>query len=115
MSAPDFDAEMLDPIYDGIGVPAEFLSREGARADLTVIDKTSGVEIPEGPVALQSSRPAACVRVSELVAKNLDRGKMKNGRLTFNSASWNVESTRPKPVPGGKGELYLFLQERNDE
>lgn len=108
----DFDALMLDPIYDLTGVAANFLSRDGARCNLTVIDKTSGVEIP-GSVMVQTSRPAACVRISELVANDLDRGKMKSGRLTFNGASWNVESTLPKPVPGGQGELYLFLQERS--
>jgi len=115
MSDIDFDAQLLDPIYDRIGIAATFLSREGVRAEFKVLDKTAGVEIPDGPIRLQTSRPAACVRVTELIEKNLDPGKMRDGRLTFNGASWNVEATRPKPVPGGKGEVYLFLQERSDD
>ncbi|QDW39010.1 hypothetical protein FFI89_018775 [Bradyrhizobium sp. KBS0727] len=115
MSQIDYDADLIDPHYEIDGLPAQFLSREGVRADLTVLDKTAGVEIPQGPVMLQTSRPAACVRVRELIENSLDRGKMKDGRLTFNGASWNVESTLPKPVPGGQGELYLILQERSDD
>lgn len=111
----DYDALLLDPIYQRIGIAAQFVSLDGARADLIVLDKTAGVELADGPVALHTSRPAACVRVSELINNSLDRSKMKNGRLTFNGGSWNVEATRPKPVPGGQGELYLFLQDRSDE
>lgn len=111
----DYDALMLDPIYAALGIAAKFLSRDGLQADLIVLDKTSGIEIPQGAVMLQTSKPAACVRVSELIAGDLDRAKMKNGRLTFNGASWNVESTLPKPVPGGQGELVLILQERSDD
>jgi hypothetical protein len=83
--------------------------------DLTVIDKTAGVEISQGAMLLPDKKPAACVRVSELDAKDLDRGKMKNGRLTFAGNAWNVESTGVKPKPGSKGELILYLQERNDD
>lgn len=115
MSGIDFDAQLLDPIYERIGIAAEFLSRDGDRFSFVVLDKTEGVEVAQGPVALQTLRPAACVRVTELIQLKLDRGQLKNGRLTFNGASWNVEATRPKPKPGAKGEVYLFLQERDDE
>jgi hypothetical protein len=111
----DYDTQLLDPIYDIQGLPATFRSRDGDCADLVVLDKTAGVEIPDGPLSLQISRPAACVRVTELTENKLDRSKMKNGRLTFGGVSWNVEATREKPVPGGKGELYLFLQEWSDD
>ena len=111
----DYDALMLDPIYDRQGIAAQFVSREGISADFVILDKTAGVEIAEGPMLLQAARPAACVRVSELVSNDLDPAKMKNGRLTFSGACWNVEATRPKPKPGSKGEMYLFLQERSND
>jgi hypothetical protein len=115
MNDIDFDAQLLDPIYERIGIAAEFLSREGYRFSFTVLDKTAGVEIAGGAVALQTLRPAACVRVTELIEKKLDRSQLKNGRLTFNGGSWNVEATRPKPKPGARGEVYLLLQERSDD
>lgn len=111
----DYDTLMLDPIYDAQGVAATFLSREGERCDLTVLDKIAGVEISQGPLMVPDKKPAACVRVSELEANGLDRAKMKNGRLTFAGNAWNVEATGVKPKPGSKGELYLYLQERKDD
>jgi hypothetical protein len=115
MSDIDWDTKLLDPIYERQGFAASFVSRDGARADLVVMDKTAGVEIDQGAVRLQGKQPAACVRVRELEAKGLDPLKMKDGRLTFAGNAWNVESVRPKPKPGAKGELYLFLQERSND
>lgn len=109
----DYDA-LLDALYDAFGIAAVFLSREGLRTDLVVVDKSEGVEIGGGPILTETKKPAVCVRGSELAAKGLDRGKMRDGRLTFNGASWNVQSTRPKPKPNGGGEFYLLLTERND-
>jgi N-acyl-D-aspartate/D-glutamate deacylase len=110
----DWDSQLLDPIYDQLGIAAAFVARDGKRADLTVIDKTDGVESISNGLVLQGKRPAACVRVAELATNRLVADDMRNGRLTFAGASWNVESAKPNPVPGGKGELMLFLQERND-
>lgn len=111
----DYDAIMLDPLYELVhGIEATFVSRDHKTADLIVIDKTEGVEGDPSSLALQGPMPAVCVRVSELEAQGLDRADMSGGRLTFAGQSWGVESTKPKPKPGSKGELTLFLQERDD-
>lgn len=110
----DYDALLVDPNYAVHGIAATFVSREGVQADLTIIDKTRGVEVPMGPTMMVGTKPAACVRVSELDANGLDREKMANGRLTFNDRAWNVEKAAAKTVPGGKGEVWLYLQERAD-
>jgi hypothetical protein len=110
----DFDALMLDPIYVVHGIEAKFVSRDGVRADLTVLDKTTETESDGVGLVLHGSLPAVCVRVSEIEAAGLDRDKMRKGHLTFNGNSWDVKSAKPKPAPGGKGELTLFLQEGSD-
>lgn len=111
MSVIDYDVT-LDLLYDVHGIDAEFVSREGGpHVDLVVIDKREGVEGESIGLVLQGMKPAACVRVSEVEERGLDKGEMSRGRLTFAGQSWKVESTQPKPKPGSKGELILFLQE----
>ncbi len=110
----DYDS-LLDEIYDRMGIAADFVSCADVSVTLKVIDKTEGIEIPQGAMMLQASKPAVCVRVSELIENELSRTLVSGGKLTFNEASWRVEATRPKPKPGSKGELYLLLQEWCDD
>jgi hypothetical protein len=110
----DWDANLLDPIYARMGFAANFVTREREPFDFVVLDKTAGVEIDQGGLKLQAKQPAACVRVSELLAIGLDAGRLRGGRLTFAGNCWAVASVRPKPKPGSKGELFLFLEEPKD-
>lgn len=113
MSIVDYDA-MLDQIYALQGVDAGFLSRDGRSADLVVMNKLSGVELPGGPVLTGALVPAVMVRGSELKTKSLDPARLRDGRMTFNGACWSVERVVPKPKPNGSGEYIIALQESND-
>lgn len=106
----DFGALMLDPIYDELGVEAS-LEASGT-VTITVLDETKGV-ILEGQnsrLQMATSKPAACVRLSELGEKNIAREDLKDAAISFNGNDWKIVATQPKPLPSGAGELYLILQ-----
>lgn len=106
---PDYSA-FLDAIYDGLGIPA--CLDAAIPIALTIIDKTEGVVI-DSTIAnahFGASKPAACVRVSELDANSIARDDLKGLTLSFGGDDWKIVSTQPKPKPGTKGELYLILQ-----
>jgi hypothetical protein len=94
-------AAVLTPI--GTGIPVE---------DLTVIDKTAGVETGDG-VTVSSIKPAAAMRYYELTAAGVTRAQLNGSTISFNGGSWIVRSTLPRPSPAGEpeGELYLVLTE----
>lgn len=106
----DFAALLLDPVYDTLGVEAS-LEASGT-VTLTVLDKTEGVmlESQNGGFQLATSKPAACVRISELTANSLTRADLRDAQITFNGNDWKIVATQPKPLPSGSGELYLILQ-----
>lgn len=99
---------MLDDIYGSLGIAA----RLDDAVDVTIIDKTEGVQIEgaHGGQLFGAAKPAACVRVSELDENSITRDSLKGLTLTFNDNDWKIVSTQPKPKPGAKGELYLVLQ-----
>jgi hypothetical protein len=74
----DFDAVLLAPIYDELGVEATI---DALDVTLTVLDKTEGVMLASAnnPLQLGTTKPAACVRVSELVCQG-DRARKPQGR-----------------------------------
>lgn len=105
----DFNAVLLDPIYDAFGVEAS-LEASGT-VTLTVIDDTQGVVLDTGTsLQFAAAKPAARVRLSELTANNIAREDLKDAAITFNGNSWTIAATQPKPLPDGPGELYLILQ-----
>src|ERR1700761_7600061 len=98
---PDY-AGMLDALYDSLGIPAT-VDASGT-VDLTIIDKTEGVVI-DSTIAnahFGTSKPAACVRVSELDANSIAREDLKGLTLSFAGNDWKIVSTQPKPKPGTK-------------
>lgn len=111
--AIDIDTDLLDPIYDRIGVPATLdMGTAGGEIPLTVIDKRQGVllESANNPLQVATSKPAACVRLSELAANSLTRETLRGLRIAFSGGSWIIKATQPKPK-GATGELYLILQD----
>lgn len=109
----DFSALLYAPIYDAFGVPATILCLYGARFDVMVIDKTSGVEVFDGTGSVKTIRPAAVMRVSELSALGLSQRDLEGVRIELLGKIWRVKATMPRPAPTGEadGELYLFLIE----
>lgn len=99
-------------LYGALGVPAT-ISEEGTdgfEVDVTVIDKTSGIEVGDD-VGVSTIKPVAAIRMTEVTAKGLSRERLNEASITFNDGTWTIESNQPKPSPAGEaqGELYLIL------
>jgi hypothetical protein len=114
----DYQAALLDPIYNTVGVPAVLTLFDGQEfTDLTVLDKSAGVDNGDGGVTVQTMVPAAVIRASELVANSIERTQLQNAVLEMNSTTWTVTSFKPKPSPKGEldGEVILFLKAKRTE
>lgn len=99
-------------LYSVLGSAATLVDVDGESFALTVIDKTSGVEVEfGGDVAVATIKPACVVRSSELSTQGVDSSKMKGGQITFNGATWKIENKMPRPGPSGEstGEVMLLL------
>ena len=109
----DFSTLLYAPIYDAFGVPATILCLYGARFEVTVIDKTSGVEVFDGTGSIKTIRPAAVLRLSDLAALGLTPNDLEGASIELSGKIWRVKATMLKPAPTGEagGELYLFLIE----
>lgn len=104
----DFNAVLLDPVYDAFGVAAS-LEASGT-VMITVIDDTQSVALDTNTgLQFAAAKPAARVRLSELAANGIVREDLKDATITFNGNSWTITATQPKPLPDGPGELYLIL------
>lgn len=112
--AIDWNAELLDPIYEDFGVSAKLVTAPGVPLqDVTVLDLSEGVDIDQGrDISVQTLRPAAAVRASELVDKNIRPNDLLDGTITFGGVAWTIRSHKPKPAPTGEadGEIYLILE-----
>ena len=110
----DLDDLLYRPLYNIFGVEAVIRCLYGASFTLTVIDRTSGVEVTEGSgIDVKTIRPAAVLRMRQLTELGLSREDLEDAALDLNGKLWRVKATMPKPAPTGEadGELYLFLME----
>jgi hypothetical protein len=111
----DYQSLLYDPIYDVIGVEARLVAAPGhPPVTVTVIDKTAGLPlVGDGGMEIETVRPAAMVRVAELIARGLCREAIDGGTVAFSCKCWKIESSRPAPSPKGErdGELMLILSE----
>lgn len=111
-------SDMLDRIYESeIGVSATLTAGTGTGADglsVTVIDKTSGLEISDQE-NLQTIRPAAIVRMAELTAAGIAHSELDSGSLALAAKTWRIHSHFLKPNPDGelKGEVVLLLMDES--
>lgn len=107
----DWNAALYDPIYARLGVSA-VLSVGSDDFELTVIDKTSGELVDTGSVGIQTIRPCADVRMSELV---IDPDALPDGTLAMNGKTWRIDHFAYRPGPGGEqsGEVRMILMEPN--
>ena len=82
---------------------------------VTAIPKIAGASIdpPGTPVEIQTIRPAADVRVSELTDNSIARVDLKGGEIDIAGATWRIENTLPRPSPEGEanGEIRMILIE----
>jgi len=108
----NFSEVLLSPIYAALGSTCTFVLADMSNIELTVIDKTAGIEIAEGSIDLQTVKPAAAIRMVDLAALNKQPKDLIDASLDLNGSSWQVSSYLPKPSPNGEadGELYLLLE-----
>lgn len=83
----------------------------GASHNMTVIDRTEGVEQSRGGIEIGTVEPAAEVRTSTLVALGLARGDLLKARFDLSGRSWRVMSTQGVQSPAGEVSAMLFLTE----
>jgi hypothetical protein len=109
----DFSSLLYDPIYRAFGVPATILCLYGTRFEITVIDKTSGVEVFDSTASVKSIRPAVVLRYSELNLLGLAPSDLEGASVEVAGKLSRIKAMMPKPAPTGEadGELYLFLIE----
>ena len=110
----DLNALLYAPLYTIFGADAVIRCLYGDAFAISVIDRTSGVEVTEGSgIDVKTIRPAAVLRMRELTDLGLAREDLDDAALDLNGKLWRVKATMPKPAPTGEadGELYLFLIE----
>jgi hypothetical protein len=117
-------AAHYDPLYAAFGVSATLTLAETnvSYSGLTVIDKTTGVELAgglpgTGTLSMVTISPACAVRTAELVANGIALSALKGSLISFNGNVWRIENRRAAPSPAGElvGEIYLILIEHRDD
>jgi hypothetical protein len=113
MAMIDFSANLYDPAYDVIGVPAT-LTAAGTAGEvaLTVIDDTRPKTQTSGTVEVRSVGPGAFARIPELTAKGIARDNYGDAVLAFNGRTWVVRSYELRGSPNGEdlGEVRFLLK-----
>lgn len=109
----DWQGLLYDPNYDVLGVEAVLTPRGlPALEPITVLDKTSGVEVVEAGSTVQTVKPAAVIRIRELEERGLtDLDLLDNSEIVLNGMIYTGISYLKRPSPKGEldGEVYLFL------
>lgn len=116
MPLVDYQALLFTPIYATLGTPAA-LTVLGTRYDgLTVIDKTTGIEVTDGPTGVQTILPGCFARIAELDAKGINREALDGATWEFNGKEFRINSYMPRPTLAGEraGELIFLLSEIGD-
>jgi hypothetical protein len=103
---------LFGPLYLLQGSEATITPVNGNPVEVTVIDRTSGIETTDN-VGVLTIRPAATIRIADLAEVGLVRKDLNRAELVMNCKTWRVENTMPKPTANGErdGELYLILIE----
>jgi hypothetical protein len=107
----DYQVLLYNPIYLVLGVPAVIhMGTPLGDIEVTVVDKTVGVTLNQGP-DLQTEVPAAAVRAAEIVAAGIQLDELDGKLLRMNGVDWRISSLYRKPSPLGEsdGEIYLLL------
>jgi hypothetical protein len=110
-------AALHAPPPRGFGKPAVLtLASLSDPVDITAIPKVGGavVDPPGTSVEIQTIRPAADVRMSELTALGItDLVALHRGQIELAGKVWRIETWVMKPSPEGEanGEVRLVLSE----
>jgi len=107
----DYSALLYDPVYNEIGVEAQFINGE-FEVTLSVIDDTRPKVLPAGSAEVRSVGPGAFVRIPELERNGISRDDWMDASLNFNGRSWVVRSYELRGSPNGEdlGEVRFLLK-----
>ena len=113
----DFSADLYDPVFDILGVPATLSAGTAGEVTLTVIDDTRRKTAASGSVEVSSVGPGAYVRMPELAANGIAAGAWDGAELTFNGRTWIVRKGEMLGSPNGEdlGEVRLLLVEASGD
>ena len=103
----DYSADLYDPVFAGLGVPA---TMDGIA--LTVIDDTRPKSNIDGTMEVRTIGPGAFVRVPELTKKGITRDDYQGATMTFNGRTWIVRSHELCGSPNGEdfGKVRFLLK-----
>ena len=88
----DFDAVVLDPVYQTFGAMA-VLSIGSSSYAVVVIDNTKGVTVEDGSIAgMHTIRPAVDLRRSALASHGIDAAQVVGGQIVFATTAWRIKS-----------------------
>jgi hypothetical protein len=106
----DFDALVLDPVYDTFGELA-VLTLGPSSYDVTVIDHTKGVEVEDGGMGVQTIRPAVDLRRSALVAHGIEVADLIGGQIVFGVTAWRIKTV----IENGLEVRLIVMQDDNGQ
>jgi len=108
----DFSADLYDPVYSVLGVPATLSTGTVGEITLTVLDDTRPKTQTSGGVETSSVGPGAFVRIPELVENGIARSEWIGAVLTFNGRTWVVREAPLQGSPNGEdmGQVRFLLK-----
>jgi hypothetical protein len=108
----DYSADLYDPVYAEIGVPAT-LTAGASEVTITVIDDTRPKVNTSGTADVRSVGPGAFARIPELAGNGIVRDDYLDAVLAFNGRTWTVRSYELRGSPNGEdlGEVRFLLKE----
>jgi hypothetical protein len=87
----DFDTLVFGPVYDAFGEAAG-LTIGSASYNVTVIDRTAGVEVEDSGIGLQTIRPAVDLRRSALAALGIAIADLVGGEVVLGAMAWRIKT-----------------------
>jgi len=108
----DYSADLYDPVFDVIGVPATLSAGTAGEVTITVIDDTRPKSNIDGTLEVRTIGPGAFARVYELAEKGIVRDDYQGATLAFNGRSWVVRSHEMQGSPNGEdfGKVRFLLK-----
>jgi len=101
----DFDALLLRPAYRVFAEPAQ-LTIGSTVHQIDVIDGTRGIAVEEGgPIAVETVRPVADVRRSQLTQKGIVVADLIDAEIVLAGQTWHIKT----PVELSRDEVRLIL------
>ena len=111
-----YATQLYRPIFDRLGVPAVLTigglaySRMADGSPLTVLDKSAGLALREGDVALETVTPVAEFIVADLTGIGLTTDQLDGATVAFNNQTWNILSHRFNPSHNGISDGTVFCE-----